>query len=118
MSKFGFIGFCVLVLAVALIVEPGNALAASSGGAAGAGSAMSKDVADLITGNLGAVIGLGVSLFGLWLWLMQQNSWGLAILIFGAAITAFPGLFNSVQSGFISAFNLQDATIQTGSGAN
>lgn len=78
-----------------------------------AGQSLLTDVQNLLTGHLGTVIGLGISLFGLWVWLAQQSSWGLLIVIAGAAITAFPGLYKGMTQGFKSAFG----TVGTGNSA-
>ncbi len=75
-----------------------------------AGESLLTDVQNLLTGSLGTVVGLGISLFGLWVWLAQQSSWGILILIAGAAITAFPGLYKGMTDGFKSAFG----TVGTG----
>ena len=68
------------------------------------GNTLFTDVQNLIRGNLGVVIGLALSLFGLWMWLVQQATWGLIIVIGGAALTAFPGIFGSLSQGIQSAF--------------
>ena len=101
------------LLAVVALVLPDMAFASTN-----AGSGLFSDIQSAITGNLGTVIGLGISLFGLWMWLMQQNSWGLAVLIFGAAITAFPGLYSGMATGFRNAFSESGAggTLQVGPG--
>lgn len=75
-----------------------------------AGSSLLTDVTNLLTGSLGTVVGLGISLFGLWVWLAQQSSWGILILIAGAAITAFPGLYKGMTEGFQAAFSGSGAT--------
>lgn len=80
---------------------------------ASAGQGLLTDVQNLLTGHLGTVVGLGISLFGLWVWLAQQSSWGLLIVIAGAAITAFPGLYKGMTQGFKSAFG----TVGTGNSA-
>lgn len=69
-----------------------------------AGQSLLADVTGLLTGSMGTVVGLGISLFGLWVWLAQQSSWGLLIVIAGAAITAFPGLYKGMTDGFKAAF--------------
>jgi len=75
-----------------------------------AGTSLLTDVQNLLTGSLGTVVGLGISLFGLWVWLAQQSSWGILILIAGAAITAFPGLYKGMTDGFKSAFSSSGAS--------
>lgn len=80
------------------------------------GAGLLDDIQNLFGSNLGTVIGLGISLFGLWMWLVQQSSWGLIILIFGAALTAFPGIFGSMQSAFKGAFSGVGAGEEVGNG--
>ena len=72
---------------------------------ADAGGSLLTDVQNVLTGSLGTVVGLGVSLFGLWVWLAQQSAWGILTLIAGAAITAFPGLYKGLADGFKNAFS-------------
>lgn len=80
------------------------ALAPDVAHANGAGQSLLADITGLLTGSMGTVVGLGISLFGLWVWLAQQSSWGLLIVIAGAAITAFPGLYKGMTDGFKAAF--------------
>lgn len=88
-----------VVVTVTLATAPEMAHASS-----GAGQSLLQDITGLLTGSMGTVIGLGISLFGLWVWLAQQSSWGLLIVIAGAAITAFPGLYKGMTQGFKAAF--------------
>jgi hypothetical protein len=89
-------------------ILPDVAIAQTSSGG-GAGGSLKTDVVGILTGNLGTVVGLGVSLFGLWVWLAQQSSWGLLIVIAGAAVTAFPGLYSGMAQGFAAAFGSSGA---------
>lgn len=88
------------IIALSLFIIPEVAFAQNTT----AGGSLLTDVQNLLTGSLGTVVGLGISLFGLWVWLAQQSSWGILILIAGAAITAFPGLYKGLTDGFKSAF--------------
>lgn len=90
----------------ALTMVPDLAHATSSGPTPNntVGSKLFDDVQGLIAGNIGVIAGLLISLFGLWMWLVQQSSWGLIIVIAGAALTAFPGIYGSLSSGLKSAF--------------
>ena len=92
------------VFAVAMLPEVASAQALA-GGATDVGNTLYQNVQDLIRGNLGVVIGLVLSLFGLWMWLVQQATWGLLIVIGGAALTAFPGIYGSISSGITNAFS-------------
>ena len=79
--------------------------AAFAQGGVDVGSDLFDDVQDLIRGNLGVVIGLVLSLFGLWMWLVQQATWGLVIVVGGAALTAFPGIYGAVSDNISTAFD-------------
>ena len=104
-----FISFVIVAALVATVawVEPAFAADTTTG------EDLLTDVQGLIGGKLGTVIGLGVSLFGLWVWLAQQSSWGLLILIAGAALTAFPGLYGSLADAIKTGFS---NTLKKGSG--
>ena len=99
-SKFWMLSIVALFAAVAMIA-PEAAFAQSS---AGVGENLFSDIQGMIQGNLGVIAGLLISLFGLWMWLVQQSSWGLIIVIAGAALTAFPGIYGSLSQGFEAAF--------------
>lgn len=90
------------ILALTFLFAPDIAQAA-------AGDKLLSDVTKLLQGSLGTVVGLGVSLFGLWIWLAQQSSWGILILIAGAAVTAFPGIYSGLTTGFKNAFSASGA---------
>ena len=88
------------LFAVALTILPDQAFAASDA----VGKSLFDDVQGLIQGNIGVIAGLLISLFGLWMWLVQQSSWGLLIVSAGAALTAFPGIYGSLSQGLKGAF--------------
>ncbi len=98
-SMMMFAGFA----AVLFTLMPEMANAATGDDAMG-------DIGNLITGNIGTLIGLGIALLGLYTWLVQQSSWGVIMIIGGVAVTAFPGLFNSMQGGFAALFDDTGAT--------
>lgn len=101
MRKYLFL----FVIGFTLLITPEFAFAANTT----AGGGLLADVQALLQGSLGTVVGLGISLFGLWVWLAQQSSWGILILIAGAAITAFPGLYAGLTESFKSAFSSSGA---------
>jgi hypothetical protein len=105
--------YIVLMGFLFLVIAPDVANAQNLGRGGGAGGSLLTDVQNILVGQLGTVIGLGISLFGLWVWLAQQSSWGLLIVIAGAAITAFPGLYKGLTQGFKAAFG----TVGTGASA-
>ncbi len=94
------------LVAVLFTMLPEMANAAATN--AGAGTA--TDILNIITGNIGTLIGLGIALLGLYTWLVQQSSWGVIMIIGGVAVTAFPGLFASMQAGFETAFTGSEAS--------
>lgn len=101
MKMFSIMG--LVAIAAATLPEVASA-GAAAGGATDVGSNLFQNVQDLIRGNLGVVIGLLLSLFGLWMWLVQQATWGLIIVIAGAALTAFPGIYGGISQGISQAF--------------
>lgn len=62
-----------------------------------------NDVIGLISGPFGATIGLVISLFGAYQWLVNQSNWGLVILAGGALLTVFPGVYANLLSGICNA---------------
>ena len=99
MKKFlTFMSFAVL--AVVLTMAPEAAMAQD---ATAAGGDLLASVLGMVSGSLGTLIGLGIALFGLYMWLIQQSSWGIMVMIGGVAVTAFPGIFEWVRSGFADA---------------
>lgn len=114
MKTKSFIFFALSLALVAVFAMLPDVAMASSGGV---GDTLLTDITDLFTGNLGTIIGLGISLFGLWMWLVQQSSWGLIILIAGAALTAFPGIYGSISKGFQNAFDETDTSVREGQGS-
>ena len=113
MRKFVMFGLALLAFAVLAAVPDVMAQQSSN-----VGSTFLDDVTGIISGNLGTLLGLGISLFGLWMWLVQQSSWGLIILIAGAALTAFPGIYGSISSGFQDAFQATQEDVRSGQNAN
>ena len=98
MKKFlGFMSFALL--AVVLTMAPDVASAA----AADAGAELTANFMDMLQGSLGTLIGLGIALFGLYMWLIQQTSWGIMVMLGGVALTAFPGIFDWMQQGVVDA---------------
>jgi hypothetical protein len=109
MTEKSFLTVAFVLFAAALItLVPDMAHAAGTSGS-NAGQGVLDSITGLLTGSMGTVVGLGISLFGLWIWLAQQSSWGLLVLIAGAAITAFPGLYKSMTDSFKSAFSAAGA---------
>ncbi|PPR19759.1 MAG: hypothetical protein CFH43_00002 [Proteobacteria bacterium] len=62
------------------------------------------DVRDLISGTFGTVIGLLVSMAGLYSYLMSRSKYGFFFFIAGVALTGLPGLFDWYFKGVVKAF--------------
>lgn len=103
------------VMAVAgLVAAISPDLAFATTGASGAGQDFGKDLVALMSGNWGTLAGLLVAILGLYTWLVKQETWwGIMMLVFGIAVTAFPGLFANMQDGFKSAIQGSSADKQT-----
>ncbi len=85
-----FFSWIILGLtAVVATMAPGVALADPN-----AGADLLGDLNNVLEGNIGIIIGLSVALLGLWVWLMEQNGWGIVMIVGGVLITAFPSLFD------------------------
>ena len=98
-SKMWMLSIVALFAAVAMLTPD-----AAYAGAESVGQNLFGDIQKLIQGNLGVLAGLLISLFGLWMWLVQQSSWGLIVVIAGAALTAFPGIYSGISKGISGAF--------------
>ena len=80
------------LLAVAFSLTPELAMAQ------GVGGTLKTDITNMITGNIGTVVGLVIALFGLYMWLVQQATWGLMVILGGVCVTIFPGIFAGLQA--------------------
>lgn len=101
-------GIMLGILAVALVLTPDVSWAQ---GAPDVGKSFGDDVLALVRGNWGTLIGLGIALLGLYTWLVKQDTFvGILMMIAGIAITAFPGIFGSMQDAFQTAFNASGAS--------
>lgn len=77
--------------------------------AAGAGQNALETLEAAITGNIGFFIGLGITLLGLWTWIIKQETGaGVVMIIGGVLITMTPGIFNGAKSfigGVVNQFS-------------
>ena len=95
--------------AVALVgaaLSPDAAMAAGScvvGGGGSEAQGLLTDTIRLINGPFGATVGLVISLFGAYQWLVNQSNWGLIILAGGALLTVFPGIYSGLLEGLCNA---------------
>lgn len=69
--------------------------------AGNAGKETFELIKDLFTGNIGLIVGLVIAAYGLWKWLISQETWGLILVIGGVLITIFPGIFGGIQEGTV-----------------
>lgn len=66
---------------------------------AGPGALEAQVAADLIQSNYGLMLGLAIAAWGAWVFLINQKTWGVFMIILGVAVTAFPGLFVGMMQG-------------------
>lgn len=58
-----------------------------------------ETVRDLITGNLGFLIGLLLAVWGIWTWVVKQETMaGILMIVGGVLITISPGVMNFMSS--------------------
>lgn len=107
MRKFGIFSFVFGLMAVLMLTAP-EALAQTN-----PGSDLINDVMSMLTGNIGTLVGLGIALFGFYMWIVQQASWGIMVMIGGVALTAFPSIFEGMQGGFALGFADTAETLDT-----
>ncbi|MEC8067803.1 MAG: hypothetical protein VX154_08095 [Pseudomonadota bacterium] len=62
------------------------------------------DVRGVISGTIGTLIGLVVSMAGLYSYLMSRSGYGFFFFIAGVAFTGLPGLFDWYFKGMVTAF--------------
>ena len=89
------------IFAAVLTLMPDLAFADVQGTA---GSTLKNDLIGMLKGQLGTLVGLGISLLGLYMWIVKQETWGIMVVLGGALITAFPSAFDSISSGVAGAF--------------
>lgn len=62
-----------------------------------------------ITGNIGFFLGLAIAFFGVWTWVVNQNTGaGILMIIGGVLITLVPSLFTGARNlvgGVVSSFS-------------
>lgn len=85
-----------------VVIDPTFAQSGGGGGGGGDASTAGGDaVATLvgaITGNIGLLIGLAITVAGLWTWIIgQKTAAGLTMVIGGVLLTMAPGLFKGVR---------------------
>lgn len=105
-----FMAAAVALLAASAI-DP--SFAQNSAGSAGANALQSLQ--DAVVGNIGFFIGLGVTLLGLWTWIIKQETGaGIVMIIGGVLITMTPSIFNGAQDfigGVVNGFSGGNNTV-------
>jgi hypothetical protein len=109
------IGF-VAALAVLFTAMPEVALAQTS--SVVGSNALNFLDQGLIRGNWGTIIGLVIALFGLYVWLIRQETWGVVVIIGGVLVTFFPGVFDTLDEGLRAVVNEFDSTTTVSQGTN
>ena len=104
MKKFSII-FGLLAVAATLVSPEAVAqvTAATTAGGDDVGADLLETIMQQMSGNLGTAFGLGIAVFGLYMWIVQQATWGIVMIIGGVAFTAFPGLFGGIRESFEAA---------------
>ena len=86
-------GMAAVALMALVVVDP---VVAQQAGTAGATAKSTLENA--ITGNLGLILGLGVTIAGLWTWIIgQKTAAGLTMIVGGVLLTLAPGMFNGAR---------------------
>lgn len=81
---------------MALLLSGAVVFSAHADTVAGAGEY--KLLVSILTGNLGAFLGLGLTIFGLWSFAAKgQTQFGIALIIVGVLITMLPTFYKGVR---------------------
>lgn len=112
-----------LASAALMLVVADPAFASTAGGEASrAGGDAAQTLVSVITGNIGLMIGLGVTILGLWTWIIgQKTGAGLTMVVGGVLITMAPGLFKGARDmavGVVGDFGGGDVYNVDASGGN
>lgn len=116
--------FSVAAVALMALVIANPALAQGTGDVGDAGSAASQTLVSVITGNIGLLIGLGITVMGLWTWIIgQKTAAGLTMVVGGVLLTMAPGIFKGARDmavGVVEGFggDAYEVTDAQSSGAN
>lgn len=98
-----FFGLAAIALLALVAVDPVFAQADTAGAEA------KETLENVITGNIGLLLGLGITILGLWTWIIcQKTGAGIVMIIGGVLLTLAPGLFNgarSMVSGVVDQFS-------------
>jgi type IV secretory pathway VirB2 component (pilin) len=84
---------------VAMMLVVSGAFAQNSQDAGQIGQSYFTTLQEAITGNFGFFLGLGITVLGIWTWVIkQQTGAGVTMIVGGVLITLSPSLFSNVQS--------------------
>ena len=83
-------------------------------GVADTGSAEYQVLRGLLEGNLAVVFSVVAALFGLYQWLIQQQTWGLIVLLIAVVFTALPSIFDGLCGGMQGFLAATGVTLQCG----
>jgi hypothetical protein len=98
--------FSVLAILAMILVMTIPALAQVQNTASGTGSNLGQAFSDLIGSNIALIIGVAMALFGLYEWLVAQNTAvGLGMIVFGIAIAFVPNIFQGLKTAVSPIFN-------------
>ncbi len=90
--------FSVAAMAFMALVVANPAFAQGTGDVGDAGAAASQTLVSVITGNIGLLIGLGITVLGLWTWIIgQKTAAGLTMVVGGVLLTMAPGIFKGAR---------------------
>jgi type IV secretory pathway VirB2 component (pilin) len=79
------------VLAVAIVLP--------SLGMAQPGQNVLEDFMASLQGGYGTAAGLGVALFGLYMWIIKQATWGIMVIVGGVILTSSPSFYEAISGG-------------------
>lgn len=88
--------FCKIICFLFLLISlfPGNAEASIGGLEAGI-------LTSTLNGKLGLAIGGIISIYGLYVWVVQRNTWGLGIICLGIIFGMLPETFSDMYNATV-----------------
>ncbi|MFZ2619721.1 MAG: hypothetical protein WAX89_02515 [Alphaproteobacteria bacterium] len=89
-------------LAAVVLVAPEANAAFDTAGTVTAGTELSKTIVSQLQGGWGIAIGLVMAAYGLYTWLIKQETWGVLVIFGGIFLTILP-TFMAKSSGAVKA---------------
>lgn len=106
-------GIAAVAIMTLVLVDPTFAQATEAGGRA------KTTLENVLTGNIGLLLGLGITVLGLWTWIIGQKTGpGIVMIIGGVLLTLAPGLFNGTRNmlgNVVQQFGGDTQTVTAGS---